>query len=252
MPDILGIAEAGMRVCMRELEAVSRNVANADTLGYKREIYLNRGFQAYLPETGGTDQAAAPVAASDDAGAAAALAQFGAQSQALHDDSPGALKYTGAPLNFAIEGRGYFQLQTPQGVALTRDGQFRLDDQGQLVSAEGWPVALRGDLILDRNELTLRPDGTLVAGDATARFDLVDVAAGSLQMLGAGRYRALAAPTPVEDARLRQGFVEASNVDSLSEMVRVLGVVRQMESSQQVMRAYDEIIDNAISSLGQF
>lgn len=239
MSDVLGIAEVSMRNGMQQLDAISRNVANLNTQGYKREIHLNRGFQSYLPKTI-TDPSVQIVAP---------------QAPAINsnDFSAGPLKYTGSPLNIAIEGKGFFQLQTPQGVLLTRDGQFQINQRGQLVAADGSPVLTKGVFSLENAEFKVLGDGTLVAGDQQTQLDLVDADSGSLQIAGPGRYRSNTVAAPVSGTfQVRQGYLEGSNVDSLTEMVDMMGIVRHVESTQQLMRAYDEILDNAVSTLGQF
>jgi len=235
MPDILGIAEAGIRNGLHQLDAISNNMANVNTQGYKREVYLNRGFQQYLPsqvETG--DRATLPTSA--------------------RDFTPGPLKYTGSSLNVALEGKGFFQLQSPQGLVLTRDGQFQIDQRGQLVSAQGWPVLLKGAINFDDPNFKLLQDGTVtVGGEKRSQLDLVDADPAALEVIGPGLFRSTgAAPVAAESANVRQGFLEGSNVDSLSEMVKLIGVSRSVEASQQMIRAYDEVLDSAITNLGQF
>jgi flagellar basal body rod protein FlgG len=291
MPDILAIAEASMRNSMQQLDAISRNVANVNTQGYKREIYLNRGFRNYLDSAAAyAALSTAPASTYDPAGlrgvAAHASGPYSAISAAAapthaasiaddpsaaqypdantagrvesHDFSSGSLKRTGSALHMAIEGKGYFQLQTPQGVVLTRDGQFRIDARGQLVAADGSPVVMKGGLTLDsaaldHTELRVLADGTISSGEQQAQIDLVDASDDALQLVAPGRYRANTTSVPEPGSyHVRQGYIENSNVDTLTEMTGMMSAVRQVEASQQLMRAYDEIIENAISTLGQF
>jgi flagellar basal-body rod protein FlgF len=281
MPDILGIAEASMRNSMQQLDAISRNVANINTQGYKRELYLNRGFQSHFADaanpggnlaanlggnlaantganpsgnfaansgTNSSGNLAANFSNDLTANTDAAPARFEA-----HDFSGGALKFTGSALNMAIEGKGFFQLQTAQGTLLTRDGQFQIDRRGQLVAADGTPVAMKGNVSLDNSDFKVASDGTLSAGEQRTQLDIVYADPASLQLAGPGRYRASATTTPAAgDFQVRQGYLENSNVDSLTETTDMMGVVRHVEATQQLMRAYDEIIDNAVSTLGQF
>lgn len=262
---------------MQQLDAISRNVANVNTQGYKREIYLNRGFQSYLD----TSQAlvpgampaigALPVAADaysspdarihEDIGADADGRQPLPHAQdptQAHDFSSGTLKFTGSALSLAIEGKGYFQLQTPHGIVLTRDGQFKVDPRGQLVAADGSPLLIRGGISLDQSaagnaELKVLADGTLSLGEQRAQIDLVDAEPSALQPAGPSRYRAaVTSELKAGTFQVRQGFSEGSNVDTLTEMVDMMSVVRHVEAQQQVIRAYDEVIDNAVSTLGQF
>jgi flagellar basal-body rod protein FlgG len=253
-----------MRNSMQQLDAISRNVANVNTQGYKREIYLNRGFQDYL-NTSATHSASNISGAGATTNAAFA-ATADSQSvdtavtprQEAHDFSAGSLKRTGSPLHMAIEGKGYFQLQTPQGIVLTRDGQFKIDARGQLTAADGAAVLMKGGIsldsaALDNTEFKVLADGTLSAGEQQAQFDLVDAPADALQLVGPGRYSANTTTALAPGSyQLRQGYIENSNVDTLTEMTGMMSTVRHIEASQQLMRAYDEIIDNAISTLGQF
>jgi len=238
MPDILAIATASLRNNLRELDSISRNTANMNTQGYKSEVYLDRGFQAQLAAAG----AATAASNTDNTGV-------------VRDLAPGPLKFTGSSLTLAIEGKGFFQLDTPQGVVLTRNGQFRLDANGRLVSSDGWPVLMKGgDIQLDNSDFKVLGDGTLRAGqNQQTQLDVVEADPAALQDLGGGRYRAAVTSEPEPgDFRVRQGYLEQSNVDSLTQMTSLMSTLRSAGAAQQVVHAYDEIIDNAISTLGQF
>lgn len=228
MPDILAIAETALRNSMAAVDSVSRNIANASTHGYKRELRTEADFSAYMDSN--------------------------AVTRTASDWSAGPMKYTGATANFAIEGDGWFQLRSPQGTLLTRDGAFRVDNDGRLVSQQGWPVLLDADAGIPSGALTLKADNELWAGDVrVGKFQLADVQAASLETLGPGLYRsqseALIAPAT---ASVRQGYIEGSNVNSLTEMVTLIDSVRQAEAAQRMMRAYDEATETALTTLGEF
>jgi flagellar basal-body rod protein FlgF len=228
MSDMLAIAEAALRNSLTAVDSVSRNIANASTHGYKRELRTDADFAAYMDST--------------------------AITHAARDWSAGPMQFTGASASFAIEGEGWFQLRSPQGTLLTRDGAFRVDNDGKLVSQQGWPVLLDAEASIPNGPLSLRADNELWAGDVrVGKFQLADVHAASLEALGPGLYRsksaALDAPA---GASVRQGFVEGSNVNSLSEMVTLIDSVRQAEAAQRMMRAYDEATETALTTLGEF
>src|SRR5947208_232208 len=105
MTDVFTITEAALRANTAQLETVSRNVANVGTQAYKRELLIQPSFDLQLTRA----QASSPTT------------QGSAQGTAFHDWSHGPLRHTGASLQFAIEGDGWFQLQSPQGTLLTRD-----------------------------------------------------------------------------------------------------------------------------------
>ena len=231
MSDVLAIAEAGMRSQLAALDTISHNVANVGTHGFKREIRASAPFEAQLTS-----------------------AQSVEAEPAVRDFSAGALRNTGSPLQFAIEGEGWFQLRSPQGVVLTRNGAFELDRSGKLVSQQGWPVVLDSEASLGSATPSLTASNELwVNGERVARLILATADPSTLQAVGAGMYRS---SQKVEDApgagTVRQGFLEASNVDTLSEMLSLMQAMRGAETSQRVIRAYDEALDTALTTLGEF
>lgn len=229
MADVLAIAEAAMRNSMAALDRVSHNVANASTPAFKRELRVQESFDAQLQR----DERAGDVA---------------------RDWSSGPLRFTGEPLSFALEGEGWFQLRAPHGLVLTRNGSFRTDAEGRLTSAQGWPVVLDGDASLPPGELTLGRNGELwVEGTRIGRLAIAAVRSGVLQAAGPGIFRAGAATLEeVATPAVRQGYVEGANVNSLNEMVGMVEAMRHAEAAQRMMRAYDEAIESALTTLGEF
>jgi flagellar basal body rod protein FlgG len=230
MSDIFAIAEAGMRESMSALDTISHNMANVSTHGFKRELHVPSTFEAHLQNApSGTPHS-------------------------IRDWAPGSLVRTGSALSFAIEGEGWFQLRSPQGIVLTRNGAFQLDGRGQLVSQHGWPVVLSQEASFNSATPTLSATNELwVDGSPVASFALAQADPQTLQAIGAGVFRATGAvSTDPESAPVRQGFLEGSNVDSLLEMVGVIESVRAAEASQRLMRAYDESLETAITTLGEF
>jgi flagellar basal-body rod protein FlgF len=232
MPDILAIAEAGMRASMEQLNAISNNMANVNTQGYRREIHLNRPFQNYIT---------------------VAEQQSRAVASSARDFTPGTFRQTGSPLHMAIEGGGFFQLQSPQGIFLTRNGQFQINAEGQLVSLEGWPVVMNGAITLQSENFKLSSDGTIGVGDQQSQLSIVNADANSLEIVGPGLYKVSGGLSPLpQGAHVRQGYLENSNVNSLQEMIKLMTVARHIEASQQMIRAYGDAMDTAISTLGEF
>lgn len=229
MPDMLAIAEAALRSSMASVDTVSRNIANVGTHGYKRELRADADFSAFLD------------------GAKAA-------TPAVRDWSSGSLQYTGAPLHFAIEGDAWFQLRSPEGIMLSRDGAFRLNGDGTLVSQEGWPVVLDADAVIPSGNLALRQGNELWSGDIRiGQFQLVKAPPAELQSMAPGVYRAAnAVQADAQNSHLRQGYLESSNVNSLNEMVELIDALRRAEASQRMMRAYDDALETALTTLGEF
>lgn len=234
MADIFAIAEAGMRNARAALDTVSHNVANVETRGFKREMHVPSAFDPYLQ----------PAQVEPD--------------QAPRDWRAGPLRRSGSPLDFAIEGDAWFQLRSPNGVVLTRNGSFELDRSGRLVSSQGWPVVLDSDAGIGSSTPALNGENELwVDGRRVAQFLLASVESSRLEAIGGGLYKAPGSEMGGEvqseaAASVRQGFLESSNVNSLSEMVNLVDAMRKAEASQRVMRAYDETLESAITTLGEF
>lgn len=229
MSDVLAIAETAMRNSMATLDRVSHNVANTSTPAFKRELSVQQGFDAQL-------RRAEP-----------------SQSEPPRDWSSGPLRFTGDALSFAIEGDGWFQVRSPHGVVLTRNGSFRIDQEGRLTSPQGWPVVLDADASIPPGEVTLRSNAELwVDGARVARFLIADAQGTGLQAAGPGMFRSALPVAEVESPRVKQGYVEGANVNLLNEMVGMIEAMRHAEASQRMMRAYDEAMETALTTLGEF
>jgi len=228
--DVLAIAEAAMRHSIAAVDTVSNNVANAGSIGFKRELPVQTGFASVL-----------------EAGANRT------ENKPALDLSAGALQFTGTPLHFAIEGDGWFQLRSPQGVVLTRDGSFAVNAEGLLVSKQGWPVMLDGSGNLQGSPPTLKGRNELWAnGERVGEFQLVAAAASQIEPAGSGVFRLVGSAASAEKATVRQGYLESSNVDTLAEMVTLIESMRHAEAAQRAMRAYDDAVQSALTTLGEF
>ncbi len=140
----LFVSKAGMLAQQRRLEVAANNLANANTLGFKRtQISFTKMLDAMLDET--TDENRVP-------------------GKTAIDFSNGTLKKTGNPLDVAIQGDGFFVLQGPEGEVFTRNGNFTLNEQGELVSQNGWPVLTSQGVIQITNgeEVAINQSGEIL------------------------------------------------------------------------------------------
>lgn len=236
MIDPLTMTEAAMLGDVERLRIASHNLANSGTIGFKREIALMRpGFEAALQESSGLIQSA-PV------------------TTTAIDQKGGALRLSGNPLDVALEGDGFFVLAGPAGPVYTRQGNFQLDQKGRLVSATGLAVMGEGgEIVLPTAEPRIDQQGNVWDGqNAVARLRLVQFAKpGELEALGGGVFSAgSAAPAPIETVNVRQGFLEASNVTAMHEMVKLIEIMRHFETSQRVLKGYDAMNGIALTTLG--
>ncbi len=218
------------------VEIAAQNISNSATPGYKRQI----SFESLI---------GAP-----DTDALTGLVQ--GPSQAI-DFASGQLQDTGNPNDLAISGTGFFTVRTPGGETLyTRQGQFRRDEDGHLITANGAVVQQRGggDLALKPGDFKVLDDGTVVqSGEPVGRIGIVDfVDAKAVRLSQDGLYSAPdATVTALDTASVRQGALETSNVALGVEMMTIMAALRQAQSGQHLMNTYDDLMGRAITTFGQ-
>lgn len=243
------------------MDRISTNLANITTPGYRREMAL----QAPQLSADGLPGVASAFASAVDSqrqqqlqAATGSLPSPPALAGALHFDARhGTLKTTDAPLDVALLGNGYFEVETDQGPAYTRNGQFHVDARGTLVTAQGQPVAGRsGQITLAPGPVTIDASGQVTQNTRSVGqlkvMDLTD--AGELAHTGSGLYTPASAARPMADGavQVRQGALENSNVDHMTEMVQMVQVMRHFETMTHVVQSYDEMVGTAIAKLGSF
>jgi flagellar basal-body rod protein FlgF len=157
------------------------------------------------------------------------------------DLQDGELKQTGNPLDMAISGRGYFVIQTPEGPRYSRNGHFRLNAGGQLVTQDGFAVldAQSRPVQLDSQDqsITVSPDGTVALGaDAATRLQIVGFANEyNLRPVGSGLYETSEPTQPAPKAAVLQGMLESSNVEPILEINQMIELSRTYEATQRLI-----------------
>jgi flagellar basal-body rod protein FlgF len=217
------------------LNAVSQNVANANTTGYKAA----RAFSVL-----------APVVTSSDAPQGLSAIQ----TQTSISTEGGALQHTGKPTDLALAGDAWFALQTRQGLMLTRDGRFQVDHAGYLVSNAGYPVMGEdGPIQVTGGELKVdAAGGVRIDGQRVGQISLIRLNDPSALVAGGnGLYQPMGAWQPAEDYVVHQGMLERSNAAMGSDMVRIMEVSRHVESMQRALSAYDSMLNSGINQLGK-
>lgn len=220
---------------MREMSVIANNIANASTTGYRQEGVI---FAEYVQGT--------PNAQS------LSMATARARATSL---ASGTMTQTGGPLDVAIDGSGFFLIQTPDGTRLTRAGHFLPNAQGDLVTPDGYAVLDAGGAPLfipaGTNGVSIAPDGTLSAeGQLLGQIGVVEPAEGTQIVREDGvHFRPDGPYEPSLDARVRQGFLEGSNVNPLSQIARMIEVQRAYEMGQSFSDAENERIRNAMRTI---
>ncbi len=213
----------GMRSRQNTLEAQANNIANASTVGFKAERLIYSTIEAKTRAQGDKQNLVA-----------------GAMTQSGTDFSAGSLQQTGRDLDVAIEGDAFFQIQTDRGVRFTRAGNFTLNEGGQLITKNGDLVIADGGAITvpQKGNLSIGQDGTLSSGGKElGKLQLVrfDNPASALAKEGDSLFRTTGTEQPQDafNAKIVQGSLENSNINSVSEMVAMISNNREFESLQK-------------------
>lgn len=242
-------AASGMMAEAARQEAVTNNLANIETTGFKRDLATLRSAQERtVVRIGDRDTLRAwrPVIGSLEQGALVD------RIYTLHEQ--GALRETGAAFDLALEGDGFFVVETPDGPRYTRNGAFTLDADRALVDDLGYRVLGRqGRLQIAAGEVLIDAEGRIMSnGVEQGQLQLVSFADNaSLRKTGDNLFAAVTelAQQPFE-GQVRQGFLESSNVEALAEMVKMLAAQRAYEASRRALLAQDELLGRAVNEVG--
>jgi flagellar basal-body rod protein FlgF len=248
MENALLVGLSRQMVLERQMDVVANNVANVNTSGYKADKSL---FQEYL-NTGahednfiGRDRAVSYVL----------------DSGTFKDFSQGPTEQTKNPLDVAIDGGGFLVVQTAAGERYTRDGGLQINNQGQLVTAAGDPVLGNSGPIVFQptdHDVSIAADGNITVLEGLNRIDSVRgklrlVSFADAQKLlkdGSNLYSAgTAAAQPDTASKIRQGFIEKSNVNSVTEMSRMIEVTRTYTQISNLLQQQSDLHKTAIQQL---
>jgi len=220
---------------MREMQVVANNIANAATTGYRQEGLI---FGEYVKRVEG--------------GPSLSMATANIRNTSLIQ---GALTKTSGTLDFAIEGEGFFLIETPSGERLTRAGNFALSAEGDLVTNDGFRVLDAGGAPVfippDAGEVGVSADGTVSAdGRPLAQMGLVKpIDAIDLIREDGVMFRTEGGVEPVPDGRILQGFLEGANVDPVGQIARMIEVQRAYELGQSFLDSENQRILKAINNI---
>lgn len=173
------------------------------------------------------------------------------------DFQQGQITRTGRTLDFALDGEGFFVVNTPFGEVYTRNGQFKTDASQKLMTAEGYQVqGFNGNINLESPEITINAFGEILYNDEIIdKFKTINVSnTGDLVKLGGGYYRmrneTVGETLPFE-GRIVQYSKEQSNSDAITEMIGMMTLQRNYEASQRVILTHDNILDKAVNNVGR-
>ena len=219
----------------RQLDVVANNVANVNTNGFKADKSL---FQEYLM----------PGAHEDNFVGRDRRLSYVQDRATFHDFAQGPTEQTKNPLDVAIDGNAFLVVQTAGGERYTRDGGLQINPKGQLVTAAGNPVmGANGPIVFQQtdHDITISADGTVTVLEGIN--NTTDSIRGKLRLVS---YAADgASPQPDINARVKQGFVEKSNVNSVAEMSRMIEVTRAYTQISAMLQQQSDMRKSAIEKL---
>jgi flagellar basal-body rod protein FlgG len=237
-------AAAALDATSRWQEAISENLASANVPGHKRHEVSFGTIQAGMIQhaNGTTHPTTLPTSATSI------------------NFRQGELKFTGSKSDLAVEGSGFLGVQLPDGrEAYTRDGEFRIDPFGQLITKQGYPVMGNGGTIqIDLNNptpLSIAASGEVAQGtDVLGRIRLTEFNDPQLlKPVAGGFYLADHPDLVLQDAEattVRQGYLESSNASSVTQMSQLITALRAYEANQRIIQVQDERTGRLITELG--
>ena len=242
MDNAMYVALSRQMTLQRELNIVANNIANVDTTGFKVE-----GTMVKTEPSTGAKMVDGP-----------ASLKFVIDDGVTRDFSQGVLRQTGGSFDLAIEGQGFFKVETAAGERYTRDGQFTLSPEGKLTTQAGDAVQGEGGEIVVNPELgpvAIAADGTVSQGAAkvgkiaVVTFDDLS----SLSKTGDNQFRNTSnlQPQPASTARVHQGMLEGSNVNSILQVTRLIEISRAYESMARTIENSAELSRRSVERLGR-
>ncbi|NLX95095.1 MAG: flagellar basal-body rod protein FlgF [Rhodopirellula sp.] len=245
MPYGLYLSAEGAHAQAKRLEVVANNLANVDTVGFKRELALFQARYAEAIERGSDTPGSGSI---DDLGGGVIV------RQTATDYSAGPLKRTMTPTDLAIDGDGFFMVQKDDEVLLTRAGNFQLTADGQLITQQGYPVLNEtgSPITIEaaNGPWDLSPSGAIRQRGVTQILGIVQPASlGDLAKAGENLFRPLADTEPVATERrhIVNGYLEASAVQPTTELMEMIEASRAVEINMSMMQTQDQMLSGLVN-----
>ena len=238
-------AAAGALLQQMRLDVLSNNLANVNTSGFKADKPVFR------MDTGDEKNNTTPTTVPGR------LSPYAPPLEAVTDYSAAPLVKTGNPLDAAIIGKGFFQVQAPEGERFTRSGHFMVNEDGVLSTAEGWPVmGQSAEINIEGSRVEISDQGeVMVDGELVDTLRVVDFGDTSkLHKVGDTFFSAdpgSDGQTLDDSFEIAQGFVEGSNVDAVRTMTEMIETIRVFEAYQKIIRSADDTTAKTVSEVGR-
>ncbi len=240
----LYIASTGMLVQRKKMDVVTNNIINIDTTGYKKDTLISKSFKDLMIE------------------GMSLSGSIGPQNTGIHVDDvvtsfeQGDLEQTERLTDVALQGEGFFVINTPRGPRYTRDGAFAVSPGGYLVNSSGnYVQGTNGNIFVGGDEFTIDAQGHVIVGDVAVNRlqivtfgDLTGLVKEGSNMFAAGR---AGAAQPATDYTVMQGYLESSNVNMAEEMVTMVELNRAYQVNQRVLTMLDQSLGKTVNEVGK-
>lgn len=238
----------GMLTLMNKQEVIANNLANVNTTGFKQDYAQITSFHdALVYEMGARGESSVPRGSIGQLSTAVGIGE----KEFVSKD--GELRQTGASLDIALRGDGFFTIKTSVGEVYTRNGSFTkngrgmlVDQAGNLVLGEKGPIELSGKEVMIESSGKVLVDGEYVDNLKIRRFDK-----GGLIKIENNVFSASSKGKPANGVSIKQGYLEESNVDLPRETVDMLITARSYEANQRVLKVHDELLGRVINDVGR-
>lgn len=245
---------SGMAAQQNRLDAISNNLANVDTTGYKRDVAISKSFPEILVRRMNDDGVYLTSVGSADAAPVIGKLGLGVETNELYTIlEQGSFKETSHSSDVALQGEGFFAVQTPNGERYTRNGNFMIGKEGILETKEGYPVlGDSGPIHVSSYDFILKEDGRLFTGNDMQFIDRLRIVRFDneryLQKIGSSLYADTYISGPAYSAEdgerpyVLQNYVETSNVNVVNEMVQMIEVNRAYDANQKTIQSQDSMM----------
>ncbi len=242
----LYIASSGLINCSKAMNVTGNNLTNAETAGFKKDTLVSKTFGEYLTDKMTTNN----------------VSELGTISHGVTEGEivtsyvPGVLRETGRPMDLAIEGEGFFTIRTQEGeTCLTRNGQFCLNQNGILTDAAGNMVlGKNGPILIGQSDFSINDKGEIFADGVSCGTLLITCPADTATLTKeAGTLFASnnAQGNRGEQGVIKQGYLEAANVDIMEEMSNMMVLSRFYQSCGQLVKMMDRIMEKTVNEIAR-
>jgi flagellar basal-body rod protein FlgG len=239
----LYIASTGMLVQREKMDIVTNNIINVDTTGYKKDTLISSSFKDMMIQSmNGSD--------------------IGEQNTGIHvgdvitSFDQGDMEQTDRLSDMALEGDGFFVVNTSDGARYTRDGAFAVSSGGYLINSEGnYVQGTNGNVYVGKGDFAIDEQGNVsVDGKTVNKLQLVTFSdLTGLEKVGSNMFAAgsAGAPRATTDCKVKQGYLESSNVDMAEEMVTMVALNRAYQVNQRVLTMLDQSLSKTVNEVGK-